>query len=289
MLSCELCCSFRAVRLLCLILLQQSSFKNPFFLKCSVLVGSGFIFGCLLRCSAQLEGRLATVCLPRLRPAVVWFTLLLQALRFSCGLRHALRQSLSVVVGFLGNGRLCQQWACISVGTGCLGNGWLHQQWACISVGAGCLGNGGCSSPTEHLGPSARGLFEIVVLFVPLGYPKLSVPAIPWPGPLSKSRSVSSPALSSVRLPVQQGTRTSAPCGECWVGPAVATPAADFAGQRYCLASCVSFILGSFPFCGQQRSVWKCSSDSPLHEFNESFNPELFSQCHLESSSTIVF
>ena len=152
MLSCELCCSFRAVRLLCLILLQQSSLKNPFFLKCSVLRGSGFIFGCSLRCPAQLGGRLATVCLPGLRPAVVWFALLLQALLFCCGLCHALRWSLSVVAG-------------------CLGNGRLRQQWACISVGMVCLGNGGRPSPTERLGPSARGLFEIAVLFVPLGHP----------------------------------------------------------------------------------------------------------------------
>ena len=92
-----------------------------------------------------------------------------------CGLRHALRWSLFIVAcclsngrlrqqwacisvgtGCLGSGRLHQQWACISVGTGCLGNGWLHQQWACISIGAGCLGSGGRPSPTEHLGPSAR-------------------------------------------------------------------------------------------------------------------------------------
>ena len=63
----------------------------------------------------------------------------------------ALCQSLSVLAGCLGNGRLRQQWACISVGAGCLGNGSLCQQWACISVGAGCLGNGGHPFPTEHL------------------------------------------------------------------------------------------------------------------------------------------
>ena len=183
----------------------------------------GFIFGCRLRCPAQLGGRLATVCLPRLRPAVV-----LQALLFCCGLRHALRQSLSVVAG-------------------CLGNGWLRLQWACMSVGAGCLGNGGRPSPTECLGPPARGSFEIADLFVPLGYPRRSVPTIPWAGPLSKSRSVSSPALSSLRLPVQQGTRTSAPCGERWVGPAAATLAAGFARQMYCLASRVSSSLENFP------------------------------------------
>ena len=123
-----------------------------FFLKCYVFGGLGFNFGCSLRCPAQLGGRLVTVCLPRLRPAVVRLALMGPALLFCCGLRHALRWSLSVVAG-------------------CLGNGRLRQQWACISVGAGCLGNGGRPSPTERLGPSARGLFEIAVLFVPLGHP----------------------------------------------------------------------------------------------------------------------
>ena len=162
--------------------------KKPFFLKCSVLGGSGFIFGC----PAQLGGSLVSICLPRLRPAVVRFAMLLQALLFCCRLHpaamgYSLQRSLSVV-------------------SDCFGNGWLRQQWACISVGAGCLGNGGRPSPTARLGPCARGLFEIVVLFLPRGYPKRSVPAIPWAGPLSKSCSVSSPALSSLRLPVQQGT-----------------------------------------------------------------------------------
>ena len=169
--------------------------------------------------------------------------------RLCCGLRHALQRSpfivacclsngrlrqqwacISVGTGCLGNGWLCQQWACISVGAGCLGNGWLRQQWACISVGAGCLGSGRCPSPTERLGPSARD--SLNRSFVrPTGYPQCSVPAIPWAGLLSKSRSVSSPALSSLRLLVQQGTRTSAPCGDCWVGPAAAAPAAGFARQ----------------------------------------------------------
>ena len=212
-----------------------------------MLGGSGFIFGCSLRCPAQLGGRLATVSLLRLCPAVVRLALLGQALLFCCGLRHALRQSLSVVAGCLGNGRLRQQWVCISVGMGCLGNGWLPQQWACISIGEGCLGNGGRPSPTEHLRLTAWGLFEIAVLFVPLCYLKRFVSGISWAGSLTKSHSVSSPALSSLRLPVQQGTRTSTPCGERWVGPSAATPAAGFARQRYCLASRVSFILGNFP------------------------------------------
>ena len=136
MLSCELCCSFRAVRLLCLILLQQSSLKKPFFfLRCSVSGGWGFFYECPLCCPALLGGSLVTICLPRLHPAGVRFALLLQALPFCCGLHpaatgYALRQSLSVVAGCLGNGRLCQQ-------------------WACTSVGADCLGNGGHPSPTE--------------------------------------------------------------------------------------------------------------------------------------------
>ena len=76
--------------------------------------------------------------------------------RLCYGLRHALQRSLFVVACCLGNSRLRQQWACISVGTGCLGNGRLCQQWVCISVGAGCLGSGGRPSPTERLGPSAQ-------------------------------------------------------------------------------------------------------------------------------------
>ena len=137
---------------------------------------------------------------------------------------YALRWSLSVVAGCLGNGRLSQQWACISVGAGCLGNGRLRQQWACISVGTGCLGNGGRPSPTEHL----RDRFHEERLespFVrPTMLPQTLCPCNPWGGPLSKSRSVSSSALSSLRLPVQQGTRTSAPCGECWLRQAEPLP-----------------------------------------------------------------
>ena len=206
----------------------------------------GFIFGCPLRsCPARTQ---TSLCLPAEAPPCCCVVRpVVQTLLFCCVLLHALRRSLSLVAGCLGNGRLRQQWACISVGTGCLGNGWLHQQWACISVGAGCLGNGGCPSPTERLRPSARGLFEIAVLFVSLGHLKRSVPEIPWAGPLSKSHSVSSPALSCLWLPVQQGTWTSAPCGEHWAGPAAATPAASFARQRFCLASRVSSSLGNFP------------------------------------------
>ena len=134
LLSCELCCSFRAVRLLCLILLQQSSLKTPFFLKCSVLGGSGFIFGCPLRCPAQLGGRVATVCLPRLRPAVVWFALLLQALLFCCGLRHGLRPAAE---------SLC-----------CSG---LPQQWQAASAVGMYLSRDGL--PRQRLAASAMGMY----------------------------------------------------------------------------------------------------------------------------------
>ena len=90
MLSYELCCSFGAVRLLCLILLQQNSLKKkPFFLRCSGWGCWGFICECPLCCPAQLGGSLVTICLPRLRPAGVRFALLLQALPCFCGLRPA--------------------------------------------------------------------------------------------------------------------------------------------------------------------------------------------------------
>ena len=152
--------------------------KNPFFLRCSVVGGWGFIFECPLRCPAQLGGSLVTICLLRLRPAGVRFTLLLQALPFCCGLRpaatgYALRRSLSVVAG-------------------CLSNGRLRQQWACTSVGADCLGNGGPPSHTElhPQGSSPPRAFGIAVLFVPLHYPKCCAPGISWAGSLSKSHSV---------------------------------------------------------------------------------------------------
>ena len=106
--------------------------------------------------------------------------------RLCCGLRHALRRSLFVVACCLGNGRLCQQWVCISVGTGCLSNSRLRQQWACISVGVGCLGSGGRPFPTERLGPSARDslksrfcsshrVSQTICLCNPLGWPTVQV------------------------------------------------------------------------------------------------------------------
>ena len=137
-------------------------------------------------------------------------------------------------------------------------------------------------------GLSPQGAFGIAVLSVPLHYPKRCVPEIPWAGPLSKSRSVSSLALSSLGLPVQQGTQTSAPCGERWVGPAATTPAASFTSKASAWCPTSPLYLGISLFCGQQRSVWKRSSDSPLRAFTESFNPGLLSQRHLESSPALI-
>ena len=181
---------------------------------------------------------------------------MLLALPCCCGLRpaardYALRQSLSVVVG-------------------CLGNGRLHQQWVCTSVGAVCLGNGRRPSPTElrPQGTPPRGAFGITVLFVPLSYRKHCDPGISWAGSLSKSRSVSSSALPSLRLPAQQGTRTSALCADCCVAlpqrglPPHRPPAAPAKTSAWRPAS--PLYLGISPFCGQQRSVWKWGPDSPL-------------------------
>ena len=121
MLICELCCLFRAVRLLHLILLQQNSLKKTLFFSDALSRGVGVFFMCPLRCPAQLGGSLVTICLLRLRPAGVRFTLLLQALPCCCGLRpaamgSALWQSISVVAGCLSNGRLRQQWEYLSRG-----------------------------------------------------------------------------------------------------------------------------------------------------------------------------
>ena len=86
-------------------------------------------------CPAQLGGSLVTICLPRLFPASVKFSLLLHALPCCCSLRPA-------ATGYT-------LWRSLSVVAGCLGNSRLHQQSACTSVGADCLSNGRRPSPTE--------------------------------------------------------------------------------------------------------------------------------------------
>ena len=63
MLSCELCCSFRAVRLLCLILLQQSSLKKPFFSQMLCVGGFGLYFWMFVEVSCPARRR-TSHCLP---------------------------------------------------------------------------------------------------------------------------------------------------------------------------------------------------------------------------------
>ena len=128
MLSCELCCSFRAVWLPCLILLQQSSLKKPFISQMLCVGGFGLYFWMSVEVSCPAR-RQTSHCLPAEAPpsCCVRFAPLLQALPCCCCLQpaamgYALWRSLSVVVGCLGNGSLCQQWACTSVGVNCLGN-----------------------------------------------------------------------------------------------------------------------------------------------------------------------
>ena len=105
--------------------------------------------------------------------------------------------------------------------SGGLCNGRLPQQWQTTSIVVECLGNGRCPSPTELDCPGFScahaqkpGVFGIANLFVPLCYPKRCLPGISWARSLSKSHSVSSSALSSLRLLVQQGTQTSVLCAE---------------------------------------------------------------------------
>ena len=180
-----------------------------------------------------------------------------------CGLRHALRRSLFVVACCLSNSRLRRQWACISVGTGCLGNGWLRQQWACISVGAGCLRSGGHPSPTERLGPSAldslksrfcssHWVSQAICPCNPLGWATVQVSFSLKYSPLK------SQVAGSTRHPDKRalwGLLGRAGCRR----PGCRLRQADLLPGVPCL-----LYLGVSPFCGQQRSVWKCSTDSPF-------------------------
>ena len=167
--------------------------------------------------------------------------------RLCCGLRHALLRRLFIVACCLGNSRVRQQWACISVGTGCLGNGWLCQQWACISVGVGCLGSGGRPSPTEHLGLSARDslksrfcsshwVSQTICLCNPLGWATVHVSFS-----LKKSSPVKSQVAGSTAHPDERalwGLLGRAGCCRpgCWLRQADLLPGVP------CL-----FIVESFP------------------------------------------
>ena len=154
--------------------------------------------------------------------------------RLCCGLRHALRRSLFVVPCCLGNGRLRQQWACISVGTVCLGNGRLRPQWACISVGAGCLGSGGCPSPTERLGPSAwdslksrfcssHWVSRTLCPCNPLGWPTVQVSFSLKSSPL-KSQVASSTGYPDKRALWGLLSRAGCHCPGCWLRQADLLP-----------------------------------------------------------------
>ena len=148
---------------------------------------------------------------------------------------YALQWSLSVVAGCLGNGRLCQQWVCISVGAGFLGNSWLHQQWACISVGAGCLGNGGCPFPTEHLreclhGERLESWFCLSHWATPtvcpcntLGWPTVQVPFSLKSSPLKSQVASSTGLLDKCALWGALG-RAGRCHPSCWLCQAVPLP-----------------------------------------------------------------
>ena len=142
-----------------------------------MLRGLGFIFGCPLRsCPARTQ---TSHCLPAESPpcccdacpveagsaVLLWSLPRPEAESLCCSRLPRQRQAASSVGVYLSRDGLPQQR--------------LRQQWACISVGAGCLGNGGRPSPSEHLRPSAQGLFEIVVLLVHWANPN----ALSWQSP----------------------------------------------------------------------------------------------------------
>ena len=171
-------------------------------------------------CPAHLGGSLVTICLPRLCPAGLRFALLLQALPFCSGLRpaatgYALRRSLSIVAG-------------------CLGNGKLRQQWACTSVGMGCLGNGRCPSPMELLsGNLSTGSVWNHHTHYLLGWLTVQVPF--------------SLKFSPLKFQVAGSTGHPDQCALCGALCSAAAPAAGYTSQNLCLASCVYFIPGNFP------------------------------------------
>ena len=99
-----------------------------------------------MRCPAQLEGRLATVWLPRLRPAVVSFALFLQALLWSpprpaaeslcCSVLPPQRQAVSAVGVYLSRDGFPRQWlAASAVGVYLSWGGLPQQRLAASAVG----------------------------------------------------------------------------------------------------------------------------------------------------------
>ena len=262
MLSCELCCSFRALRLLCLILLQWSSLKKPFFsLKCSVLGGLGFIFGCPLRsCPAR---RQTSHCLPADSPPCCCVVRPVVQALFCCVLHYTLWQSRSVVAGCLGNGGLRQQWTCITVGTGCLGNGWLHQQWACIPLGqvASVMMD---APPPQSVSGRLNG-DRLKSRFCSSHWATPTALSLQSPGlahcPCLAQSQVQPSQVSGCQFNRAPGqVRPVGSAGQGWLPPPRLPASPGSSAWR----PTSPLHLGISPFRGQQRLVWKCSSDSPF-------------------------
>ena len=137
MLSCDLCCSFRAVRLLCLILLQQSSLKKPFFSQMLCVGGFGLYFWMFVEVSCPAR-RQTSHCLPA------------KALPCCCEARP------------VGAGSAVLLWSLPHPEVESLFCSGLPWQWqAASAVGVylswgGLPHNGGRPSPTERLRPTAR-------------------------------------------------------------------------------------------------------------------------------------
>ena len=128
MLSCALCCSFRAVRLLCLILLQQSSLKNPFFFPQMLCVeGFGFYFWMFdeVSCAARRQtshclAAEAPPCCCVVRPIAAASAVLLWSLphpvveSLCCSGLPRQRQAALAVSVYLSRDGLPQQWLAAS-------------------------------------------------------------------------------------------------------------------------------------------------------------------------------
>ena len=153
---------------------------------------------------------------------------------------YALRQSLSLVAGRLGNGS-------------------LRQQWECTSVGAGCLGNGKCPSPTKLHRPGFS-----CALSETLHPEHFESPFClsQYPGP--NSISLESSCLAHCPSPVQSDGYAICPlksqisgstghpdqcalCRALWSTAALQHRPPAAPAKTALLASHVSFIPGNFP------------------------------------------
>ena len=151
MLSCDLCCSFRAVRLLCLILLQQSSLKKRIFSQMLCVGEFGLYFSMFVEMSCPAR-RQTSHCLPAKAPPCYC-----EAHPVWAGSAVLLSSPPRPEAESLCCSGLPRQWqAASAVGVYLSRDGLPRQQPAAsavgiISVGVGCLGNGGRPSSTEHL------------------------------------------------------------------------------------------------------------------------------------------